>query len=101
MLSSCPICFGRTRALGESATEIEFTCPRCRARFARLKCALDYDITFPGVPCPACYTHDVEGFAHPAEAPLRLEDFVFRCPRTKQLKTVTFDETGLQVQLVD
>lgn len=100
MVKICPICAAETHLIAETREEVEFGCDQCGARFARMKGDPDYDVVFPGVPCPACFSHDIEGYANPSERQPMLEDFVFRCPRTRQFKSVSYDaEGGLEVAL--
>lgn len=100
----CPICGTELRVTGDNDLEEELDCDGCGAMFARLKGTSAWDVVFPGVVCPACHTHDVAGQSR-SERPfsaltqLQKEDFIFRCPRTRKLKEVSFGKEGLEVTL--
>lgn len=103
----CPVCRSALKLMLDDEFQEELDCTRCGALFSRRKGTVDFDVMFPGVPCPACSSHDVEGYALLSNKPfaalrqLELADFVFRCPRTKRLAKVTFGEAGLDVALCE
>lgn len=104
MIRLCPICRTELVLTGDNDLEEELDCSVCGGMFSRLKGTSAYDVVFPGVVCPACFSHDVEGYAHldrpfSALVQLRKDDFVFRCPRTGKRTVVTFGEAGLGVAL--
>lgn len=101
----CPICQGELVVGDDSANEEELDCPVCGANYLGLKGTSTFEVVFPGVLCPACCGHDVEGYAlvvRPSSehGPLQKDDFVFRCPHTRRLQDVSFGEQGLEVRLV-
>lgn len=105
MVRLCPICRSEIKLFDDNDLEEEFDCIVCGALFSHPKGTTDLDVFFPGVTCPACFSHDVEGSAHTTSASPQLNqleksDFVFRCPTTRKLKEVTFGADGLKATLV-
>lgn len=101
----CPLCSGELAVTSDSAIQEELDCRVCGASYAGLKGTSTYEVVLPGVVCPACRAHDVEGYAlvvRPSSGRGQLQkgDFVFRCPRTKRMQDVEFGDRGMVVRLV-
>lgn len=101
----CPICNGQLSVTADSAVQEELDCRRCGACYASLKGTSTYEVVLPGVDCPECGAHEVQGYAlvvrpDSEHSQLEKDDFVFQCPQTGRLQDVMFGERGVEVKLL-